>query len=1017
MTALHPTISSSDIHLDSPHSYSRYGSTLLPNSSASPSPSTAHPPLSGTSAGDMQAEAPELIEEIGEGGSEEGDQIILDSQPEIDVEDLTGEMEYENLRYRTERERKRVKVYELRDESWFDRGTGICRGMINADGHAVILVEAEGAQVQGNEDEPGGFLTKDILLNSNVERDDIYGKQQDTLIVWTDPESKLDIALSFQDADGCEDTWQFICEVQKHLISIEDESQVPSSSSPMGGSPMMVANAHMANAEQKLPWQPPTLANIREQEFCIRAQAKSAMGRERAMEHILNEATEDLESLDDLHALCSLMQTILLFNDNGIFEYILQDDVFLGVIGMLEYDPEFPELKATYRQYFQGNARFREVVPIPDPIIRNKIHQTYRLLFLKDVVLARVLDDSAFNILNGFIFFNQVDIINYIQQSDGFLTQLFEAFRDPLPPPPPSDTPPEPLDDKKRDTVMFLHQLVMMGKSIQLPPRLQLYRTLVDRGLLRVIEWSFRRPEAKILHAGAEMLTLVVEHDASSVRSFVFKEQEQKERTLVKETIELLHKTTNVGLMGQMADTLKTMLEVPPDNESFMAKKEGPLAEQFMTHFYETWAIYLFKPLLDIPDYKAEQPTTKLTREYTSLLQNLVELLSYCVVNHPHKGSYFILSNPISKKVVALLYIRDKPLRHAALRFLKACLRTANHFIHRHFVKNDLLGPLMMLLEEESLRDNMMSSACMEVVEQIRKVNKSSFILDNLKTIINYLFESYAPRLEALSRRPLMRGIMMGIRSRWEMNNEPTPSMPLVAATSATSIGGEDSWVNEEKKEDDYFNASDEDTDTTVVDNMEDGVGEEEEEEGAVPAKRKRLHSGGGPKKRAQRTGSALGLDYDDNSDPESPVSTPQHIEHSSSTPVSTTSTSLLERTVSRAQAVAEKEKNTSELEDDLGDVQAKMREKRRREEEDEEEGGFAGLLVGAKPQPVATIAASAASGGGAIGAGKGEEERDDERDTAVQSEIPTTGEGKKGLKDMGKKIRLNLGLGKKFNK
>jgi len=26
----------------------------------------------------------------------------------------------------------------------------------------------------------------------------------------------------------------------------------------------------------------------------------------------------------------------VLFNDNGIFEYILQDDVFMGVIGMLE---------------------------------------------------------------------------------------------------------------------------------------------------------------------------------------------------------------------------------------------------------------------------------------------------------------------------------------------------------------------------------------------------------------------------------------------------------------------------------------------------------------------------------------------------------------------------------------------------------------------------------------------------------------------------------------------------------
>lgn len=64
------------------------------------------------------------------------------------------------------------------------------------------------------------------------------------------------------------------------------------------------------------------------------------------------EQAEDLESLDDLHALCSVMQTIsewsdtkhsrgvadraVLFNDNGILEYILQDDVFFGVIGILE---------------------------------------------------------------------------------------------------------------------------------------------------------------------------------------------------------------------------------------------------------------------------------------------------------------------------------------------------------------------------------------------------------------------------------------------------------------------------------------------------------------------------------------------------------------------------------------------------------------------------------------------------------------------------------------------------------
>lgn len=60
---------------------------------------------------------------------------------------------------------------------------------------------------------------------------------------------------------------------------------------------------------------------------------------------------EDLESLDNLHALCSLMQTIckckiyfvgviniltVMMNDHGIYEHILEDDIFFGVVGMLE---------------------------------------------------------------------------------------------------------------------------------------------------------------------------------------------------------------------------------------------------------------------------------------------------------------------------------------------------------------------------------------------------------------------------------------------------------------------------------------------------------------------------------------------------------------------------------------------------------------------------------------------------------------------------------------------------------
>lgn len=133
------------------------------------------------------------------------------------------------------------------------------------------------------------------------------------------------------------------------------------------------------------------------------------------------------------------------------------------------------------------------------------------------------------------------------------------------------------------------------------------------------------------------------------------------------------------------------------------------------------------------------------------MLHLLVELLSASVLNQAQhqRATYFILSNPISKKIVSLLYVKDKPLRHgeseygrclngrclvtadapAALRFIRSCLKLQNHFVNRYFVKNELLVPLIDVLESESTRDNMMSSACMEVLDIIRRVSSNRKIL------------------------------------------------------------------------------------------------------------------------------------------------------------------------------------------------------------------------------------------------------------------------------------------------
>ena len=244
-------------------------------------------------------------------------------------------------------------MYELREASWFDRGTGHCKGIYDdSQDLALIIVEAEdlpGEKPSGDDggpaDGPGGFLKEDLLLTAKVGKDDVYARQQgldgshgrerllisiDTLIVWTEQGTQLDIALSFQDTEGCEDVWQFIKEVQRHLSNLpsesgsdlsylqscaygfigeSDQSQIPSSSSPILGSPVLGAGPSQVSVLERPVWEVPSLANIkysclifrragrlisdsRDQEMWLRMQAKSTPGRERAVEHILSEVSE-----------------------------------------------------------------------------------------------------------------------------------------------------------------------------------------------------------------------------------------------------------------------------------------------------------------------------------------------------------------------------------------------------------------------------------------------------------------------------------------------------------------------------------------------------------------------------------------------------------------------------------------------------------------------------------------------------------------------------------------------------
>ena len=92
---------------------------------------------------------------------------------------------------------------------------------------------------------------------------------------------------------------------------------------------------------------PPNLGNLFEIENHMRAANATPGGREALAKFVLAEKyvlkliplveeAEDLESASDLHRLCSIMKMLILLNDNSIVEYVVTDEVILGVVGALE---------------------------------------------------------------------------------------------------------------------------------------------------------------------------------------------------------------------------------------------------------------------------------------------------------------------------------------------------------------------------------------------------------------------------------------------------------------------------------------------------------------------------------------------------------------------------------------------------------------------------------------------------------------------------------------------------------
>uniref|UniRef100_A0A8C0F3D3 Serine/threonine-protein phosphatase 4 regulatory subunit 3B n=1 Tax=Bubo bubo TaxID=30461 RepID=A0A8C0F3D3_BUBBB len=651
-----------------------------------------------------------------------------------------------------------------------------------------------------------------LLLESKINPNTAYQKQQDTLIVWSEAEN-YDLALSFQEKAGCDEIWEKICQVQgkdpsvevtQDLIESEEEhiEEMPETS-PLIDLPTCELNkleeiADLVTSVLSSPIRREKLALALENEGYIKKLLQ------------LFQVCENLENTEGLHHLYEIIRGILFLNKATLFEVMFSDECIMDVVGCLEYDPSLAQPKR-HREFLTKTAKFKEVIPITDSELRQKIHQTYRVQYIQDIILPTpsVFEENFLSTLTSFIFFNKVEIVSMLQEDEKFLSEVFAQLTD------------EATDDDKRcELVNFFKEFCAFSQTLQPQNRDAFFKTLAKLGILPALEIVMGMDDLQVRSAATDIFSYLVEFSPSMVREFVMQEAQQSDDDilLINVVIEQMICDTDPELGGavQLMGLLRTLI----DPENMLATANVRKYKGVKTLYCLTGRIGCLSPsfkylqcfenlfLICVFIFCSSDAVVGSTKSNTicpdnyqtaQLLALILELLTFCVEHHTYHIKNYIMNKDLLRRVLVLMNSKHTFLALCALRFMRRIIGLKDEFYNRYITKGNLFEPVINALLDNGTRYNLLNSAVIELFEFIR--------VEDIKSLIAHIVENFYNALESIEYVQTFKGLKTKYEQEKDRQNQKLNSVPSILRSNRFRRDAraleedEEMWFNEDEEE------------------------------------------------------------------------------------------------------------------------------------------------------------------------------------------------------------------------
>ncbi|XP_015167825.1 serine/threonine-protein phosphatase 4 regulatory subunit 3 isoform X2 [Solanum tuberosum] len=634
---------------------------------------------------------------------------------------------------------QRVKVYRLNDDGkWDDQGTG----------HVTV-------DYLERSEEPGLLVTDEdeheTLLMHRISAEDIYRKQEDTIISWRDPEYSTELALSFQETTGCSYIWDSICSVQRNMqfSSLNYETFHSASSDLRELPPVELSTLPLI---LKIVVESGVADQLRVTELILHDQ--DFFGKLMDLFRIC----EDLENVDSLHIIFKIVRGI--------------------------NDPEAPHIH--HRSFLKEHVVYKEAIPIKDSVVLSKIRQTYRVGYLKDVVLSQMLDEITIANLNSIISSNNAMVVSRLKDDNTFIQELFAKLRSP-----------STSAESKKNLIHFLHEFCTLSKSLQMVQQVRLLRDLVNEGMFDIIVDILQSSDKKLVLMGTDILILL-NQDPNLLRSHVIR---QEGLTLFGLLVRGMLTDFGDDMHCQFNDILRSLLD---------SYASGLQRDTIVEIFYEKHLTGLVQTItLSCPPNRdslsvSESENTdggnvKQSCVKPEILLNICDLLCFCAVHHPYRIKCSFLLNNVVDKVLLLTRRREKYLVVAAVRFMRTLISRNDEYLMNHIAEKNLLKPIVNAFVANGDRYNLLNSAVLELFEYIRK--------DNLKILLKYLVDSFWDELVKFEKFSSINSLKV----KYEQSLEDSGMRSVGNLLDPRKRVDERSL---EKEEEDYFNEESDEEDS-----------------------------------------------------------------------------------------------------------------------------------------------------------------------------------------------------------